>query len=88
MRVGVAPGGYFTRHVQLRTFYVELNLYADDTIDTATSVRRLRELRIAINTSKGCVVLSAMAGRRIPKPRPDQFLGEPFQWVDTARYLG
>jgi hypothetical protein len=28
------------------------------------------------------------AARRIQKPRAVQFLGEPIQWVETARYLG
>jgi hypothetical protein len=26
--------------------------------------------------------------RRIQRPRPIQFLGEPIAWVETARYLG
>jgi len=43
---------------------------------------------IAINVSKNSTMLFAKAGRRIPKPRPVQFFGEPIQWVDTARYLG
>ena len=33
-------------------------------------------------------MLFAKAGWRFPKPRPVQLLGEPIQWVDTARYLG
>jgi hypothetical protein len=33
-------------------------------------------------------MLFAKAGWRSSKPRPVQFLGEPIQWVDTARYLG
>jgi hypothetical protein len=33
-------------------------------------------------------MLFAKAAWRIPRPRPVQFLGEPIEWVDTARYLG
>ena len=33
-------------------------------------------------------MIFAKAGWRIAKPRPAEFLGEPIQWVDTARYLG
>jgi hypothetical protein len=33
-------------------------------------------------------MLFAKAGRPIPNPRPIQFFGEPFQKIDTARYLG
>jgi hypothetical protein len=33
-------------------------------------------------------VLFANAARCIRQPRPVQFLGEPIQWVQTARYLG
>jgi hypothetical protein len=33
-------------------------------------------------------VLFVKAARRIQKPRAVQFLGEPIQWVETARYLG
>ena len=33
-------------------------------------------------------MLFAKAGWRVTKPRPVQFLGQPIQWVDTARYLG
>jgi hypothetical protein len=33
-------------------------------------------------------MLFAKAAWRIPRPRPVQFLGEPTEWVDTARYLG
>jgi hypothetical protein len=81
--------------------HYELALYADDTAIIATfrnpkllvsyfeaylsdlegwlSVRR-----IAINVSKS----NAKAGWQFPKPRPVQLLGEPIQWVDSARYLG
>jgi hypothetical protein len=48
----------------------------------------LREWRIAINISKSTAMLFAKAAWRIPRPRPVQFLGQPIQWVDTARYLG
>jgi hypothetical protein len=50
--------------------------------------RLLRECRIAINVSKSNAMLFAEAAWRVPRPRPVQFLGEPIQWVDTARYLG
>jgi hypothetical protein len=50
--------------------------------------RWLREWRIAINVSKNNAILFAKAAWRIPRPRPVQFLGEPIEWVDTARYLG
>jgi hypothetical protein len=33
-------------------------------------------------------MLFAKAAWRVPRPRPIQFLGEPIEWVDTARYLG
>jgi hypothetical protein len=48
----------------------------------------LRDWRIAINVSKSAAVLVANTARLIQKPRPVQFLGEPIQWVETARYLG
>jgi hypothetical protein len=43
---------------------------------------------IAISVSKSTAVLFVKAARRIQKPRAVQFLGEPIQWVETARYLG
>jgi hypothetical protein len=48
----------------------------------------LRDWRIAINVSKSTVVLFVKAARRIQKPREVHFLGQPIQWVETARYLG
>jgi hypothetical protein len=42
---------------------------------------------IAINVCKSNVMLFAKAGWRFPKRRQVQLLGEPIQWVDTARYL-
>jgi hypothetical protein len=48
----------------------------------------VRERRIAINVSKSNAMLFAKAAWRVPRPRPIQFLGEPIEWVDTARYLG
>jgi hypothetical protein len=48
----------------------------------------LRDWRIAINVSKSTGVLLAKAARRVRQPRPVQFLGEPIEWVETARYLG
>jgi hypothetical protein len=50
--------------------------------------RWLRDWRIAINVSKSTAVLFVKAARRIQKPRAMQFLGEPIQRVETARYLG
>jgi hypothetical protein len=47
----------------------------------------LRNCRTAINVSKSTTVLFVKAARRIPKPRPVYFLGEPILWVETARYL-
>jgi hypothetical protein len=43
---------------------------------------------IAINVPNSNAMLFVKAGWQFPKPRPVQFLGEPIQWVDTARYLG
>jgi hypothetical protein len=48
----------------------------------------LRNWRIAINVSNSTAVFFAKAARRVRQPRPVQFLGEPIQWVQTARYLG
>ncbi|KDR19634.1 hypothetical protein L798_06155, partial [Zootermopsis nevadensis] len=41
--------------------------------------------RIAINVSKSTTVLFVSARRRIQQPRVVQFLGQPIQWVKTAR---
>jgi hypothetical protein len=48
----------------------------------------LQDWRIVINVSTSTAVLFAKAARRSQKPRPVQFLGEPIQWDETARYLG
>jgi hypothetical protein len=48
----------------------------------------LRDWRIAINVSKITAMLSVTAARRIQKPRALQLLGQPIQWVETARYFG
>jgi hypothetical protein len=50
--------------------------------------RWLRDWKIAINVSRSIAVLFVKTARRIQKPRAVQFLGEPIQWVETARYLG
>jgi hypothetical protein len=50
--------------------------------------RWLRDWRIAMKVSKSTALLFAKAPRPIQKPRTVQFLGEPRQWVDTARYFG
>jgi hypothetical protein len=47
----------------------------------------LRDWRIAINVSKSTALLFVEAARSTQKARPDQILGEPTQWVETARYL-
>jgi hypothetical protein len=49
--------------------------------------RWIRDWRIAINVSKSTTVLFVKAARRIQKPRAVQFLEEPIQCVETARYL-
>jgi hypothetical protein len=48
----------------------------------------IRDWRIDINDSKSTAVLFVKAARRIQKPRSVQFLGEPIEWVESARYLG
>jgi hypothetical protein len=48
----------------------------------------LRNRRIAINVSNSTAVLFTKSARSARQPRPVQFLGEPIQWVQTARYLG
>jgi hypothetical protein len=50
--------------------------------------RWLRDWRIACTISTSTAVLFVKAARRIQKPRAVQFLGEPIQWVETARYIG
>jgi hypothetical protein len=49
--------------------------------------RWLREWRISIIVSTSNAMLLAKAGWRVSKPRPVQFVGEPIQCVDIARYL-
>jgi hypothetical protein len=48
----------------------------------------LRDWRININGSNSTAVLYAEASRRVRQPRSVQFLGEPRECVETARYLG
>jgi hypothetical protein len=50
--------------------------------------RWLRDWMIAINVAKSTAVLFVKAARRIQKPRAVQFIGEPIQSVERARYLG
>ena len=38
--------------------------------------------------SKSTEIIFARAGRRFIQPRPVTLFGEPFEWVDTTRYLG
>jgi hypothetical protein len=33
-------------------------------------------------------MLFVKTGRRVSQPRPLRLFGEPFEWVDMARYLG
>jgi hypothetical protein len=47
----------------------------------------LRSWRIAINVSKSTAVLFAKTARSARQPRPVQFLGQPVELVQTARYL-
>jgi hypothetical protein len=48
----------------------------------------LRDWRIAISVPKSRAVLFAKTARRVRKPRPVQFLGQPIEWVETPRYFG
>jgi hypothetical protein len=48
----------------------------------------LRDWRISNNISKSTAVLFVKTARRMQKPRAVHFLGDPIQWVETARYLG
>jgi hypothetical protein len=81
--------------------HVELALYVNGTALVATSHNPsllvdyleaylcslehwLRDSRISVNVSKITVMLFT---RRIQRPRPIQFLGEPIAWVETARHL-
>jgi hypothetical protein len=47
-----------------------------------------RDWRIAINISKNMAVLCAKTAKCVRKSRTVQFLGEPIEWAETARYLG
>jgi hypothetical protein len=84
------------------SLHVELALFADDMALVATSrstslvvnyleayLCRLEhwlwDWRISINVSKSTAML--FTARRIQRPRPIQFLGEPIAWVETAPYL-
>ena len=50
--------------------------------------RWLSEWRITINVSKNTAIIFARTGRRFIQSRPVTLFGEPFQWVDTTRYVG
>jgi hypothetical protein len=50
--------------------------------------RWLTECRIVLNVSMSTAIIFVRARRRYIEPRPLNILGEQFQWVDTARYLG
>jgi hypothetical protein len=47
-----------------------------------------RDWRIATDALKSMAVLFAKTARRVRKPRPMLFLGEPTKWVERPRYLG
>jgi hypothetical protein len=59
--------------------------YLEDYLSTRE--RWLQDWRIIINVSESTAVLFVKAARRIQKPRAVQFLEEPIQWIETARYL-
>jgi hypothetical protein len=104
MRAGVAQGGLvspilfslYVNDIPTPSRHVELAQYAEDPPLLVGYLQAylgrlelwLRNWRIAINVSKSTAVLLAKAARRVRQPRPVQFLGEPIQWVQTARYLG
>jgi hypothetical protein len=69
-----------SRSPSLLVGYLDANL--------ARLERWLRYWRIAINVSKSTAVLFVKAAKRIHTPRAVQVLGEPIQWIETARYLG
>lgn len=48
----------------------------------------LRNWKIGINASKITIALSVKSPRRLQTPTPMKLLGEPMEWVVTARYLG
>ena len=48
----------------------------------------MSEWRIAINVPKSTALIFARAERRLIQPRPVTLIGEPIEYVDTARYLG
>jgi hypothetical protein len=86
-----------SRHVELAQYVDDTALVATSRIPLVlvgyleACLGRLElwlwDWRIAINVSKSTAVLFVKAARRIQKPRLVQFLGEPIQWVETARYL-
>jgi hypothetical protein len=69
------------------TFCIPLLLVAYLEASLGRLERWLRDWRNVINVCKSAGVLFIKAVRRIQKPRAVQFLGEPIQWVETARYL-
>ena len=49
----------------------------------------LRDWTIAINVlTKTTALPFVKASRRLKRPRPEQFFGEPVQWIHAARRLG
>jgi hypothetical protein len=87
-----------TRHVELAQYADDTALIATSRSPSlvvayleaylGTLDRWVRDWRISINVLKCIALLIAGAERRIQKPRTVQFLREPIQWVETARYLG
>jgi hypothetical protein len=87
-----------SRHVVLSQYAVDTSLVATSRSPSllvgyleaylGRLERRLRDWSIAINVSKSTAVLFVKTARRVQKPRAVQFLGEPVEWVKTAKYLG
>jgi hypothetical protein len=75
--------------------HVELVLYTDVTsrqrgllvnfLETSQRPRVVTEKWRITFVSESTMMFFAKTGRRIPKPRPIQFFGQPIRWVDTAR---
>jgi hypothetical protein len=72
----------------MRTVEVQSGIILSALFSLYVDRLRMTEQRIAVNVSTSTATFSAKTGRRIPKPRPEQLLGEPIYWVDTSRYLG
>jgi hypothetical protein len=85
------------RHVQLAQYTDDTTLVAMSSspsllvsyleADLGRMELWLQDWRICINVLKNTAVLFVQAARRIQKPILVQFMGQPIQWVETARYL-